>query len=97
VGFVSPSGRRVLTFGPDVGRERERSLDALADALGGLAEARGRPATILRTVDGAAPAESVLAERLRERGFRPSDRGWSKRREAPATGRLHVRTRSGRA
>ncbi|HSM36824.1 MAG TPA: crosslink repair DNA glycosylase YcaQ family protein [Longimicrobiales bacterium] len=97
VGFVSPSGRRVLTFVAEGGREEERALDALADALAGLAEARGRSFTILRTVDGVPPGDSVLADRLRELGFRPSERGWLRRREPPATGRLHVRTRSGRA
>jgi len=97
VGWISASGRRVLSFAPAAGRPRERAHDALADSLGRLAEVRRRSATLLRTVDGKPPGDSVLAERLRMEGFRPSERGWLKRRPDLDAGRLHVRTGSGRA
>ncbi|MGI9189066.1 MAG: Lhr family helicase [Longimicrobiaceae bacterium] len=79
--WISASARRILTFLPEDGRDRERALRALTGALARLPEIRRRAAIVVESVDGAPVAESPLAPHLRPAGFTPGSKGWQRRRE----------------
>ncbi|HEY7463749.1 MAG TPA: DEAD/DEAH box helicase, partial [Candidatus Limnocylindria bacterium] len=85
--YVERGGKGLLTLpafaDPEIATPALAALPRLVQAGGPMRELR------LERVDRVPPAESSLAERLRELGFRPSYRSWLLRPEAgaPARGR----------
>ncbi len=79
IGFIAKGERNVLAFLPDTEPERAETARALARALADIAAERGRRALVLSEIDGAAAAESALAEPLRAAGFAPTGSGFIKR------------------
>ncbi|MFQ5947320.1 MAG: DEAD/DEAH box helicase, partial [Acidimicrobiia bacterium] len=67
--FLERGGRRALTLTDDPG-----ALDAVADALGDLAESRLRRMAI-ETIDGAPAEHTPLGQALRNADFAPSFKG----------------------
>ncbi|MEZ4415996.1 MAG: crosslink repair DNA glycosylase YcaQ family protein [Gemmatimonadota bacterium] len=78
--WISPGARRVLTFLPADEPQRSRWIASVAEGLATLPETRARAAIVLESVDGVAPDTSPLAAALVEAGFRPSPKGWLRRR-----------------
>jgi ATP-dependent Lhr-like helicase len=83
--YVERAGRGLLTLpafaDPEVAHAATEALRALVRPGGPMRELR------LERVDRVPPAESALAERLREIGFRPSYRAWLLRPQAGSVAR----------
>jgi ATP-dependent Lhr-like helicase len=83
--YVERGGKGLLTLpafaDPEIATPALAALSRLVQAGGPMRELR------LERVDRVPPAESSLAERLRELGFRPSYRSWLLRPEAGASQR----------
>lgn len=74
IGYLSATGRDLITFDVLHGREAGAIHHALVQALAGAARP-GKP-TLLRTVDGRSPGRSHLAQILRSAGFLGSRNGY---------------------
>jgi ATP-dependent helicase Lhr and Lhr-like helicase len=82
----------LLTFLPEDEAQRANGETALAEALAGLAGARGRRALLLSTIDGAPAEKSALGKALQNAGFGVTRDGWIHRSSTtlPRAGGAHA-------
>lgn len=80
LGWVGRTSKSVLTFLPDEEPERSRLAGILAGALADLVDEGNKRALLITLVDGGQPAQSALGPYLGQEGFRPSSKGYLKRR-----------------
>ena len=82
--WIGRTSKSVLTFLPEEEPDRSRLATLLAGALAAQVDEGSRRALLIAQIDGADPAQSPVARYLGASGFRPSTKGYLKRRGADA-------------